>query len=58
LGAFAGSYIVGYLNGITGSFSTSYIFMAASLFISAILTMVAVKGTKPIGKQKLVAGIV
>jgi sugar phosphate permease len=58
LGAFAGSYIVGYLNGITGSFSTSYIFMAASLFISAILTMVAVKGTKPIGKQKLAAGIV
>ncbi len=57
LGAFAGSYIVGYLNGITGSFSTSYIFMAASLFISAILTMVAVKGTKPIGKQKLAAGI-
>jgi sugar phosphate permease len=58
LGAFAGSYIVGYLNGIAGGFSTSYIFMAASLFISAILTMVAVKGTKPIYKQKLAAGIV
>ena len=58
LGAFAGSYIVGYFNGITGGFSTSYIFMAASLFISAILTMVAVKGTKPIYKQKLAVGIV
>src|SRR6202023_3190915 len=42
LGAFTGSYIVGYLNGTTGGFSASYIFMAASLFISAILTMVAV----------------
>jgi len=37
LGSFAGSYIVGYLNGTTGSFSASYIFMAVSLFVSAIL---------------------
>jgi sugar phosphate permease len=43
LGSFAGSYLVGYLNGSTGGFGASYIFMASSLFISAILTMVAVK---------------
>jgi len=57
LGAFAGSYLVGYLNGITGGFSASYIFMSASLFISAILTMIAVKGSKTDGKQKPAAGI-
>jgi sugar phosphate permease len=45
LGSFAGSYLVGYLNGRTGSFSASYIFMAGSLFLSAIITMVAIKGT-------------
>jgi sugar phosphate permease len=39
LGSFAGSYIVGYLNGTTGGFSASYIFMASSLFLSAILTI-------------------
>lgn len=43
LGSFIGAYIVGYLNGLTGNFSASYIFMAGSLFLSAILTMVAVK---------------
>ena len=44
LGSFAGSYLVGYLNGTTGGFSASYIFMAGSLFLSAIITMVAIKG--------------
>jgi sugar phosphate permease len=44
LGSFVGSYLVGYLNGNTGGFGASYIFMAGSLFISAILTMIAVKG--------------
>lgn len=43
LGSFAGSYIVGYLNGKTGGFSASYIFMAGSLFLSAIVTIAAVK---------------
>lgn len=43
LGSFAGSYIVGYLNGSTGGFGASYIFMAGSLFVSAILTLIAVK---------------
>jgi hypothetical protein len=38
-----GSYIVGYLNGTTGGFGASYIFMAGSLFISAIVTIIAIK---------------
>ncbi len=44
-GSFLGVYIVGYLNDTTGGFGASYIFMAGSLFLSAIITMVAVKGT-------------
>ncbi len=43
LGSFVGAYVVGYLNGATGGFGASYIFMAGSLLISAIITMVAVK---------------
>jgi sugar phosphate permease len=43
LGSFAGAYLVGYLNGITGGFGTSYIFMAGSLFLSAVITMVVIK---------------
>jgi sugar phosphate permease len=43
LGSFVGAYIVGYLNGTTGGFGVSYIFMAGSLFVSAILTIVAIK---------------
>jgi sugar phosphate permease len=46
LGSFAGSYLVGYLNGTTGGFGASYIFMAGSVFLSAIITMVAVKNVK------------
>jgi sugar phosphate permease len=48
LGSFAGSYIVGYLNGVTGGFGTSYIFMSASLAVSALVTIVAIKETKNI----------
>jgi len=43
LGSFAGAYLVGYLNGISGGFGASYIFMAGSLFLSAILTLVVLK---------------
>lgn len=43
LGSFVGSYIVGYLNAATRGFGTSYIFMAGSLLLSAIITLVAVK---------------
>jgi sugar phosphate permease len=45
LGSFAGSYLVGYLNGSTGGFGASYIFMAGSLLLSAILTIVAIRTT-------------
>src|SRR6185295_3299755 len=43
LGSFAGAYLVGVLNGTTGGFGASYIFMAGSLLLSAIVTMIAVK---------------
>lgn len=46
LGSFAGSYLVGYLNGRTGNFGASYIFMAISLLIAAILTIIAVKDSR------------
>ncbi|WHY00201.1 MFS transporter [Neobacillus sp. DY30] len=46
LGSFVGAYIVGYLNGATGGFGASYIFMAGSLFLSAILTIWAVNTAK------------
>ena len=48
LGSFAGAYFVGYLNGATGSFSASYIFMAASLFLSALITMITFKKEKAV----------
>jgi len=41
LGSFAGAYLVGYLNGVTGGFGASYIFMAGSLLIASILTVLA-----------------
>lgn len=43
LGSFAGSYFVGYLHGRTGSFGSSYLFIAGSLFLSAILVAFAVR---------------
>jgi sugar phosphate permease len=46
LGSFAGSYLVGYLNGTTGGFGASYIFMAGSLLIAAFLTIIAVKDSQ------------
>jgi sugar phosphate permease len=44
LGSFAGSYVVGYLNGATHGFGASYLFMAGSLLLSSVLTMFALKG--------------
>jgi sugar phosphate permease len=55
LGAFAGAKGVGYLNGSTGSFDASYIFMSGSLLLSAILTMIAIKETDT-RKQKITGG--
>jgi sugar phosphate permease len=58
LGSFAGSYFVGYLNGTTGGFGASYIFMAGSLLIAAALTIIAVKepqqATRDIKEAELV----
>ncbi|PEC50979.1 2-ketogluconate transporter [Bacillus sp. AFS077874] len=51
LGSFVGSYVVGYLNGATGGFGASYIFMAGSLFLSAILTVFAVNASKKQSKD-------
>jgi len=46
LGSFAGAYLVGYLNGATGGFGTSYLIMAGALLGSAIITMMVVKGDR------------
>jgi sugar phosphate permease len=51
LGSFAGSYFVGYLNGSTGGFGASYIFMAGSLLLSAIITMIAIKESNHTKKE-------
>ena len=53
LGSFAGSYLVGYLNGKTGNFGASYIFMSGSLLIAAVLTMIAVKDSETKAKSLL-----
>jgi sugar phosphate permease len=53
LGSFAGSYLVGYLNGTTGGFGASYLFMAGSLFLAAILTLMAVRSPLETPKPKL-----
>jgi sugar phosphate permease len=45
LGSFAGAYLVGYLNATTGGFGASYLFMAGSLFLAALLTLWAVNRT-------------
>ncbi len=52
LGSFAGSYIVGFLNGSTGGFGASYIFMAGSLFLAAVLTIVATKKPREVQNVK------
>ncbi|MFT4065531.1 MFS transporter [Paraburkholderia sp.] len=51
LGAFLGSWIVGYLNGATGSPAASYIFMAAALLLSVILTIALPASTEQHARQ-------
>ncbi len=46
LGSFVGSYVVGYLNGATGSPAASYAFMSVALVAAVILTL-AVKPQPP-----------
>ena len=48
LGSFCGSWFVGYLNGVTGSPSASYIFMGVALFASVWLTLTV----KPANNQQ------
>ena len=43
LGSFAGAYLVGYLNSVTGDFNASYMLMAVAVFLAALLTMMVVK---------------
>ena len=51
LGSFAGSYLVGYLNGTTGGFGASYIFMSGSLALSAIITLIAIRKKETSGEM-------
>ncbi|WP_128548376.1 MFS transporter [Larkinella soli] len=39
LGSFVGAYLVGFLNGLTGSFHSSYILMAFAVLTAAVLTL-------------------
>lgn len=55
LGSFVGSYFVGYLNGTTGSFGASYIFMAGSLLVAVILTIVVRRPPKDTGSVEIEA---
>ena len=55
LGSFVGSYVVGYLNGATGSPSASYAFMSVALIAAVILTL-AVK-PQPLQAPALATGL-
>ncbi|MFC7394588.1 MFS transporter [Scopulibacillus cellulosilyticus] len=46
LGSFVGSYLVGFLKALTGGFGASYIFMAVSLILAVILTVIVKKEKK------------
>jgi len=52
LGSFIGTYLVGYLKAVTGDFGASYIFMASALFLSAIITIVAVKDAEKLHEEQ------
>ncbi|MEH6306764.1 MFS transporter [Olivibacter sp. CPCC 100613] len=51
LGSFVGAYIVGYLNGLTHSFGTSYLLMAGTLLLSSILTLMVVRPGGNVDRQ-------
>lgn len=40
LGSFIGSWVVGYLNGVTGGPGASYMFMGTALFVSVVFTLI------------------
>lgn len=52
LGSFLGSYAVGYLTGLTGDPTSSYVFMGASLLVSVLLAS-SVKRPKLVPSQPL-----
>ena len=58
MGGFGGAYLVGYLNAVTGNFDASYMFMAGSLLISAVVTIIAVKDKRmkirPVKKNEII----
>ena len=39
LGSFVGSYLVGWLNGVTGGSGASFVLMSLALLMSAVLTL-------------------
>ena len=43
LGSFTGTYVVGYLNGTTGGFGASYLLMAGSLLLAALVMLAVAK---------------
>jgi sugar phosphate permease len=47
LGAFGGSYLVGYLNGSTGKFEASYILISLSFALAAALTRFLIREGRP-----------
>lgn len=53
LGSFVGVYIVGLLKDATGDYGASFVFMAGSVFLSAILTLIAVRKTPDAAKFEL-----
>jgi sugar phosphate permease len=53
LGAFAGSFFVGYLNGKTHGYSASYLFMAISLFLTVVCSILAFRRYGNKGKQQV-----
>ncbi|WP_211062462.1 MFS transporter [Heyndrickxia faecalis] len=57
LGSFVGAYIVGFLNGTTGSTQASFIFMAVSLLVSVLLTLMVStkKQASPLAPENLEA---
>ncbi len=46
LGSFVGAWIVGYLNGLTGSPAASYVFMGGSLVFAVLLTVLTTFNSK------------
>jgi sugar phosphate permease len=57
LGSFVGTKAVGYLSGVTKGFGASYLLMAVSLLLSAILSVIAFKISSKTHHKSLVAKV-